>query len=65
MNNSNDVDTIIYEDSTMKLTNKVLTLYLYWFPFGTAKHIRLDKIKSIKTYYPRSVFGIKGWGMVR
>ena len=64
MSNENDLDTIIYQDSNMKLTNKELILYYYWFPIGLSRHIRLDKVKSIQTFFPRSLLGMKGWGMV-
>lgn len=59
-----ELDTILYEDNNMKLTNKELILFLYWFPFGFTKKIRMEKIKKI-IVEKRGPLGSKKWGMGR
>jgi hypothetical protein len=63
MGSSGHRDQVLYQDDKMVITEKEISLKLYYFPIGTKRIVKLKKVKSFKVYQPRSFFKMKSWGM--
>lgn len=56
-------EQILYEDDKIQITEKQITLKMFYFPLGLSKTIPISTIQSFKAYRPRSFLQMKGWGM--
>ena len=54
---------ILYSDDYLVITDKDITLKMYYFPIGTSRTLRFQQIKSFRVFKPRSIFAMKSWGM--
>jgi hypothetical protein len=59
-----NIATIIYEDKYVRITDKDLTLFWYYFPFGQNKTIKFSEIKEVKMEELKALYGkYRLWGM--